>query len=192
MECRGCWRRGVLCPQFDYQCPLLSLPLALKTTLETIPAAAGYLRCDPAKVTRWRTRLGDQRRPRIGLIWSGNPRHGNDRNRSIQVARWIEHLPREFDYVCLQKEVRAVDAAVLAANPWISRFESELHDFGDTAALCECMDVVISVDTAVAHLSGSLGRPTWVLLPSILTGAGYSADPTAHGTARQSCFDSRP
>jgi hypothetical protein len=152
-------------PEFDYQCPLLSLPLALKTTLETIPAAAGYLRCNPAKVAQWRTRLGDRRRPRIGLIWSGNPQHGNDRNRSIQVARWIEHLPREFDYVCLQKEVRAVDAAVLAANPWISRFESELHDFSDTAALCECMDVVISVDTAVAHLSGSLGRPTWVLLP---------------------------
>lgn len=152
-------------PEFDYQCPLLSLPLALKTTLETIPAAAGYLRCDPAKLGQWHARLGDRSRPRIGLTWSGNPKQGNDHNRSFQLARWIEHLPREFDYVCLQKEVRSVDEEALTANPWIARFDSELRDFSDTAALCECVDLVISVCTSVAHVSGALGRPTWVLLP---------------------------
>jgi tetratricopeptide (TPR) repeat protein len=152
-------------PEFDYHCPLLSLPLALRTTLDTIPGAAGYLRGDPAKTARWQARLGDRSRPRIGLTWSGNPQHGNDRRRSFRLADWIEHLPREFAYICLQKDIRAADEATLAANPWISRFDSELHDLGDTAALCESVDLVISVDTSIVHLGGALGRPTWVLLP---------------------------
>lgn len=152
-------------PEFDYRCPLLSLPLALKNTLDTIPGAAGYLRADSAKVAAWHARLADRSRPRIGLTWSGNPKQGNDHNRSIRLAEWIDHLPREFEYVCLQKEVRAADEEILAANPWISRVDAELHDFSDTAALCECLDLVISVCTSVAHVSGALDRPTWVLLP---------------------------
>jgi tetratricopeptide (TPR) repeat protein len=152
-------------PEFDYHCPLLSLPLALGTTLDTIPGAAGYLRSDPAKTARWQARLGDRSRPRIGLTWSGNQEQGNDHNRSFQLAAWIEHLPREFSYLCLQKEIRAADEATLAANPWIARFDGDLHDFSDTAALCESVDLVLSVCTSMAHLSGALGRPTWVLLP---------------------------
>lgn len=152
-------------PEADYRCPLLSLPLALKTTLDTIPAATRYLRADDAKVAGWRTRLGDRRRPRIGLTWSGNAKHTNDRNRSFLLAAWIDHLPREFDYVCLQKDIRAPDLEILAANPWLTRFDEEVRDFSDTAALCECLDLVVSVDTSVAHLSAALGRPTWVLLP---------------------------
>jgi len=152
-------------PPFDYRCPLLSLPLALKTTLATIPSATGYLRADRAQVARWRERLGARDRPRIGLVWSGNPRQGNDHNRSIRLGDWIDHLPSEFQYVCLQKDIRTSDEEVLAANPWIARFDAELRDFSDTAALVECLDLVVSVCTSVAHLSGALGRPTWVLLP---------------------------
>jgi len=152
-------------PEFDLRCPLLSLPLALKTTIDTIPAATPYLRSDAAKVAWWRTRLGDRGNPRIGLAWSGNPKQGNDHNRSTRLADWIDHLPPEFEYFCLQKEIRPADEEILAANPWISRLEDELHDFSDTAALCECLDLVISVCTSMAHLSGALGRPTWVLLP---------------------------
>jgi hypothetical protein len=152
-------------PEFDYRCPLLSLPLALKTTIDTIPAATRYLRSDSAKIARWRTQLGNRTRPRIGLTWSGNPMQGNDRNRSIRLADWIGHLPREFQYVCVQTEIRPADEEVLAANPWISRLVTEQHDFSDTAALCECLDLIISVCTSVVHLSGALGRPTWVLLP---------------------------
>ena len=151
-------------PPFDYHCPIMSLPLALKNTMETIPRTVPYLRSEPAKVAAWRTRMGERKRPRIGLAWSGNPRQGNDSNRSFPLAHWIGQLPREFDYVCLQKEVRATDAATLAANPWITRFENDLHELSDTAALCECLDLVISVCTSVAHLSGALGRPTWVML----------------------------
>jgi tetratricopeptide (TPR) repeat protein len=152
-------------PKFDYHCPLLSLPLALGTTIDTIPATTRYLRSDAAKVAWWRTRLGRRTRPRIGLAWSGNPNQGNDHNRSLRMAEWVAHLPRQFQYISLQKDVRAADEEVLAANPWIWRLDRELKDFGDTAALCECLDLVISVCTSVAHLSAALGRPTWVLLP---------------------------
>jgi tetratricopeptide (TPR) repeat protein len=152
-------------PEFDYQCPLLSLPLALKTTLDTIPGAAGYLRGDPARTAQWQERLGARSRPRVGLTWSGNSKHSNDRNRSFPLAALIEHLPRELDYVCMQKDIRSADAQTLAANPWIARVERELHDFGAAAALCDNVDLVISVDTSIAHLGGALGRPTWVLLP---------------------------
>jgi tetratricopeptide (TPR) repeat protein len=152
-------------PEHDYRCPIMSLPLALKTTLDTIPGAAGYLRSNPAKVDAWRAKLGNRGRPRIGLVWSGNARQANDRNRSVRLSRWVEHLPREFDYVCLQKDIRPADQETLAANPWISRCDTELLDFSDTAALCECLDLVITVCTSIAHLGGALGRPTWVMLP---------------------------
>jgi len=151
-------------PDADFRCPLLSLPGALGTTIDSIPAGRGYLTSDPVKTAAWRTRLGNRVRPRIGIAWSGNPRHGNDRNRSVGLADWIAHLPRDFDYICLQTQVRPRDQEILDANPWIARFGDHLRDFSDTAALCECLDLVVSVDTSVAHLSAALGRPTWILL----------------------------
>ena len=156
--------RGARLPPFDYQCPLMSLPLALHTTLETLPRPTRYLHSDPEKVAAWRARLGDASRPRIGLAWSGNATQAHDRFRSLQLAALIRHLPREFEYFCMQKDVRAEDEATLDANPWIARWPGYLN-FSETAALCECLDMVISVCTSIAHLSGALGRPTWVLLP---------------------------
>jgi tetratricopeptide (TPR) repeat protein len=156
---------GGALPEYDYQCPLVSLPLALKTTLATIPSAAGYLRADPARTAQWQALLEPHTRPRVGLTWSGNLNHTNDQNRSFRLADWIEHLPRELDYVCLQKDVRSEDAETLATHPWIARFERELQDFNDAAALCASVDLVICVDTSIAHVSGALGKPTWVLLP---------------------------
>ena len=152
-------------PSFDYQCPLMSLPLAFKTTLDTIPAAAKYLHSEESKVARWRALLGERSRPRIGLVWSGNPNNTIDHRRSIRLADWVAHLPREFEYFCLQKDVREADRAALKSSPSIVWFDDSLMDFANTAALCECLDVVITVDTSIAHLSGALGRPTWVLLP---------------------------
>lgn len=153
-------------PEFDFHCPLMSLPLAFKTTLETIPAMPNYLRNDKAVVARWQLLLEDSKRPRVGLVWSGNPKNLIDRRRSIHISDWIPYLPREFDYFCLQKDVRQEDEATLALDPFIRRFDLEV-DMVSNAALCECMDVVISVDTSVAHLSGALGRPTWILLPYV-------------------------
>jgi tetratricopeptide (TPR) repeat protein len=151
-------------PHFDYQCPLLSLPLAFKTTLDNIPSARGYLSGNPAKTAYWRGRLGEAVKPRIGLAWSGNPNQKNDRKRSVPLTQLISRLPGNVQYVCLQTEVRESDRRALLAHPEILNFGDEL-DFENTAALCECLDLVISVDTSVAHLSAALGKTTWILLP---------------------------
>lgn len=154
-------------PQFDIQCPLLSLPLAFGTTLDTLPGARSYLSADALKVRAWQARLGEGQKPRIGLAWSGNDAHKNDRNRSILLAALLPFLPEAFDCFSLHKEIRAADRQVLEQSGRIKTFCDELTDFSDTAALVECMDIVVSVDTSVAHLSGALGKPTWVLLPYV-------------------------
>ena len=150
---------------FDYHCPLLSLPLALKTTLATIPHQQSYLRSDRTKVALWSERLGPARRPRIGLVWRGNASHNHDHFRSVPLAALLPYLPEGVDYVSLQKELRDGDQETLNANSGLKHFGALIQDFSDTAALCQLMDQVISVDTSVAHLSGALGRPTHVLLP---------------------------
>jgi hypothetical protein len=157
--------KGNELPDFDFQCSLLSLPLAFKTNIKTIPASASYLNSDAINVAQWKTRLGEKAKPRIGLAWSGNTAHKNDNNRSFPLSSLVKHIPTGFQYVSLQKEVRDVDKPTLQARPDILNFANELNDFSDTAALCELMDIVISVDTSVAHLAAALGKPTWILLP---------------------------
>ena len=159
--------KGLPLPAFDLQSPLLSLPLAFKTKLHTIPSAQKYLDADTRKVAEWHQKLGPKRMPRIGLVWSGRPEYQNDHVRSMKLADLIEQLPSGLRYVTLQKEIRSADRESLESHNNIAYYGEELKDFTDTAALCEVMDVVISVDTSVAHLSGALGKPTWVLLPFI-------------------------
>ncbi|MBC5768539.1 tetratricopeptide repeat protein [Ramlibacter albus] len=156
--------RGSALPAFDYQCPLMSLPLAFGTTLRTIPAAQRYLQPDAAKVQRWSARLGPRTKPRVGLVWSGRPTHRMDRERSIPLAQLAAVLPQGFEYISLQKELREEDGRALGN---VRHFGDDIADFADTAALCELLDVVVSVDTAVAHLAGALGRPTWVMLAAV-------------------------
>jgi hypothetical protein len=148
-------------------CPLLSLPLAFKTTLATIPAAVPYLKAPPDLVAMWQARLGEKTAPRIGLMWSGNPEHKNDHNRSIALSRLAPLMDLDATLVSLQQDVRAQDRQWLADHPTIRHFGSDLRDFADTAALAHLMDLVISVDTSVAHLAGALGRQVWILLPFI-------------------------
>ncbi len=156
--------RGSPLPPFDFHCPLMSLPLTFKTDPTTIPATTPYIRSDPSRVLRWQEKLGRKSHPRVGLMWNGNPIQPNDRNRSFWLADWIAHLPPGFQYVSLQRDLRAPDARALQANPHVANYAADLEDFNDTAALCDCMDVVISVCTSVAHLSGALGKRTWILL----------------------------
>lgn len=158
---------GAVLPSFDYHCPLLSLPLAFKTDATTIPSYPWYLRSDEHKVRDWAIRLGATHRPRVGIVWSGSTGHAIDFKRSISLATLTAVLPDGLDYVSLQKEVRDSDQPVLELDEKIRHFGDDLNDFSDTAALCKLMDVVISVDTSVAHLSASLGRQTWVLLPFV-------------------------
>jgi tetratricopeptide (TPR) repeat protein len=156
--------KGKTLPVFDYQCPLLSLPYAFKTTLQTVPNAGPYLDSSPEKRRLWQQRLGTPMTPRIGLVWSGNSSHPNDRNRSVPLAEMLQCLPAGNQYVSLQKEVRESDMDALR-DSGIAHFGADLADFEDTAALCSLMDMVISVDTSVAHLAGAMGKIIWVLLP---------------------------
>jgi hypothetical protein len=151
-------------PPHDYQCPLMSLPLAFQTRVESIPDAGGYLRPDIDKVAAWQQRLGFKRAPRIGLVWSGSATNRNERNRCVALAQLLEYLPPGFEYFRLQKDIRDGDLRTLRANPRIVDFSEHDGDFADAAALCANMDLVISVCTSVAHLSAALGRPTWILL----------------------------
>ncbi|MGO4477270.1 tetratricopeptide repeat protein [Massilia sp. 2TAF26] len=156
--------RGEALPDFDFHCPMMSLPLAFGTELATIPAAPSYLRAAPERIAQWNTLLGPAARVRAGLAWSGNPDHTNDHHRSIAFAEFAQALTPACEFVSLQKEVRASDATALAAGA-VRDFGAQLHDFGDTAALCAVMDVVVTVDTSIAHLAGALGKPVWILLP---------------------------
>jgi len=159
--------QGDALPEFDYQCPLLSLPLACATTLESIPAPASYLHGEDARIRRWEARLGTKpTQARVGLAWSGNPEHSNDRSRSLPLAALGPLLDMPVQYVSVQKILReeATEAAWLAQHG-VAHFGDQLQNFADTAALLSCMDLVITVDTAVAHLAGALGKPVWVLLP---------------------------
>ena len=156
--------RGARLPDFDYHCPLMSLPLAFEADLSNISAAA-YLQSEPAKRHHWQARLGPASKTRIGLAWSGSTRHTNDHNRSLSLQQLTPLISDEAQYYCLQKELRPADLAVLAKTPGIEYLGDSLKDFSDTAAVVELMDVVITVDTSVAHLAGAMGKEVWILLP---------------------------
>jgi len=154
-------------PAFDLHCPLMSLPGAFDTTLDTIPTSVPYLNAPGKRARLWRDRLAGMGRPRIGLVWSGKPTHKNDHNRSIALQRLkplLSVLGAQF--VSLQQEYRASDLAALGRLP-IRRFDDLLTDFADTAALIGELDLVITVDTAVAHLAGAMARQLWLLLPHV-------------------------
>jgi tetratricopeptide (TPR) repeat protein len=152
-------------PEVDFCCPMASLPLAFGTTLQTIPGKTPYLAASAERIASWERRLKPKTKPRVGLVWSGNPIQGNDHNRSIPLGEIdaLLSLPN-VEIVSLQKNLRKRDLALLKANPRIIHFGDELQDFSDTAAVLSLMDVVVSVCTSVCHLSGALNRPTWVLL----------------------------
>jgi hypothetical protein len=154
-------------PPFDLHCPIMSLPLALGATLETIPPA-NYLPPLPAEpVQAWRARLGPHTRLRVGLVWSGNPKQGNDCNRSMPLARLTPLLGMDATFVSLQKDPRPDDKALLAELTGVLDPSADLSDFVETAALISCLDLVITVCTSVAHLAATVGRPTWVMLPYV-------------------------
>jgi tetratricopeptide (TPR) repeat protein len=158
--------RGAAPPQqFDVHCPLGSLPLAFKTEPPTVPADIPYLSADDAHLAKWSARIGALKRPRIAIAWAGNPSHLNDRNRSIAFARLAPLLTVPAQFVSIQRDVRGDDATALAGENRVTNVGAALENFADTAAVIALCDLVISVDTAVAHLAGAMGRPLWMLLP---------------------------
>jgi ADP-heptose:LPS heptosyltransferase len=152
-------------PAFDVHCPLSSLPLAFGTRLGSIPPAISFPRPAADRVKSWEQRLGAHDRLRVGLVWSGNPDHKNDHNRSSSLRAFSALFDAAATFVSLQKDPRPADRAVLRERSDIVDFTAHLTDFVETAALIECLDLVITVDTSVAHLAAALGRPTWILLP---------------------------
>lgn len=152
-------------PAFDYYCSLMSLPFALGTTMNKIPPPTGPLHAGDRKISTWQKRLGPKAGLRVGIVWSGNPDHPGDRNRSLSLHQFLTALPDDCDVISLQKVVREEDEVTLQEADNVRHFGAELTDFTDTAALCELVDVVVSVDTSVAHLAGTLERPVFVLLP---------------------------
>lgn len=159
--------RGAALPDFDFHCPLMSLPLAFATKVDTVPFSTPYFIVDPQREKQWRERLGEKTRPRIGVAWEGSGRYatGADSRRNVPFAEFRKLIDTDHDYFCLQKEISPADKDALAQESRVRTYEDALTNFAETAALIAEMDLVISVDTAVAHLAGALGKPVWVLMP---------------------------
>jgi tetratricopeptide (TPR) repeat protein len=152
-------------PPHDAQCPLMSLPLVLGTTLGTIPAPVAPS-VDPARIAAWEASL-PRGRMRLGIACSGNPAHLGDRHRSIPLALFAPVLRPGVEAFLVQTDLRPEDEAFLAATPALIDLRPRLRDFTDTAAALHTMDAVLCVDTSVAHLAATLGRPVHMLIPPL-------------------------
>ncbi len=162
--------RGEPLPPFDLQLPMMGLPRVFGTTLQGIPAPVPYLQAEPATASRWQRALRLETKLKVGVVWAGNALHKGDKQRSIAAEAVLPRLAMPgVQLYSLQKEARPEDTAVLAAlGTDIADLAPALGSFADTAAAVDTLDLVISVDTSVAHLAGALGRPVWVLLPYAL------------------------
>jgi tetratricopeptide (TPR) repeat protein len=151
---------------FDTHCAISSLPLAFGTRLETILSSVPYLPApEAARVRAWEERLGPHDKLRVGLVWSGNPTHKDDHNRSLALRALFPLFDLDASFISLQKDARPDDRATLRERPDIVDLTAHLTDFVETAALVSCLDLVITVDTSMAHLAGALACPTWIMLP---------------------------
>ncbi|MEN9373880.1 MAG: hypothetical protein RIR79_1432 [Pseudomonadota bacterium] len=150
---------------FDFQCYLMSLPLALKTTEDNIISAPFYLFSEIEKIAIWKERVGVKKKLRIGLAWAGFLGHVNDHNRSLRLEQLAPIFELPFEFHSLQVDMRDSDEITFNSVSHIRNHATGLHDFSDTAALVEQMDIIISVDTSVAHLSAALGKKVFILLP---------------------------
>jgi tetratricopeptide (TPR) repeat protein len=160
--------RGEPLPAFDVHCPLLSLPLAFGTTLQSIPAEVPYLEADAEIARQWKERLAeDSGFLKVGLSWAGSSTHENDRNRSMSLSAFAP-LARfhGIRFYSLQKGEAAKQANDPPGGMHLMDFSGAIHDFAESAGLIANLDLVISVDTAVVHLAGAMGKLVWVLLPT--------------------------
>ena len=160
------WERA---PEFTRYCPLSGLPRLAGTDLDTIPGGVPYVRADPARSALWAERL-DALLPRgyrrIGIAWAGRPTHHNDRNRSTALATFapLTEIPG-IAFVSLQKGPAQAQIGGYWGRAPLVNLGPEIRDFGDTMAVVDCLERVITVDTSVAHLAGAMGKEAWVMLP---------------------------
>ena len=152
-------------PQVDFHCLLLSLPLAFQPSSRPMPANIPYLRAPDERLSNWRGRMPSNGRLRVGICWAGSASHLNDRNRSIALDRFATLLSVPgLDFVSVQKEISAPQAEFLRALG-VVQLGQEFTDLADTAAVLAMLDLLISVDTSVAHLAGAMGKTVALLLP---------------------------
>jgi tetratricopeptide (TPR) repeat protein len=152
-------------PDFDFYCPLMCLPQAFDTRLETIPAGVPYIRAYTSLADKWRERLPDRGRLRVGICWAGSGAHANNRRRSMTLEYFADILAvPNVDFISVQKDVAAADEPILDRYG-VVKIGQDFADFADTAAVMTMLDLIISVDTSVAHLAGALGKATAVLIP---------------------------
>jgi hypothetical protein len=165
---------GDMLPAFDYQCPLMSLPLAFKTEIESIPNQVPYIHAPPIRVEYWKTKLPAHQKLKVGLVWNGGFRPNQpelwslNARRNIPLAKIAQINVPGIDFYSLQKGEPAESELIQSGNQyWDSsnfyNFAGELNDFSDTAALIANLDLVISVDTSTAHLAAAMGKPVWLL-----------------------------
>jgi hypothetical protein len=158
---------GEALPHYDFQCPLPSLPRIFHTTLENMPSSVPYLHADFGSIAKWRDRLqNDTYSLNIGLTWAGSPGHLNDRNRSCPIDLFVPIT--RIDGVrlfSLQKDIPKQWTGSSLSEMDIIDYTGDMEDFSDTAGIIMNLDLVITVDTVVAHLAGALGKPVWTLLP---------------------------
>jgi len=158
--------RGAADPECQAQFPLASLPMHFGTREDSVPADVPYLRSDPARQAQWRERLGPPRALRVGLVWAGNPAHANDQNRSLHLGLLAPLLSLPgIEWFALQLGAARQQLLDLAPALRPRDTAEHLRDYGDTAALLDLLDLVLTVDTSVAHLAGAMARKTWILLP---------------------------
>ncbi|SFL60274.1 Glycosyltransferase family 9 (heptosyltransferase) [Pelosinus propionicus DSM 13327] len=152
---------------YNFSCPLPSLPYMFRTTLDTIPSPISYLKADSNLISKWSEIVKKEIKDHsftIGVAWAGNPNHKNDKNRSIpfHVFKQLFSL-QTVNWISLQMDEKAADLQTVSHQ--VLDFHENISDFAETAGLIENLDLVITVDTAVAHLAGALGKDTWLLLP---------------------------
>jgi hypothetical protein len=158
-------------PGHAAHCRLSTLPYLFRTQMDTIPSQIPYLKADPARVAHWRDRMASTLpagAKRIGLAWTGRPTHPNDRRRSVplaQLASLADLGAGPVAFVSLQKPMPARDLETMQRFPGMTDLSGDLTDFGETAALIENLDLVITVDTSMGHLAGALGKKVWILIP---------------------------
>jgi tetratricopeptide (TPR) repeat protein len=160
-----CHARWDAIPPHAAHCRLSSLPLMFQTTLDRIPGPTPYVTADPTRVAAWAERLGAYTGPRVGLAWTGRPTHPNDMRRSLSLEHLLplaEAYPGRF--ICLQKPVPMRDEPIMSRFSGLVDLSDALTDFAETAALISNLDLVITIDSAVAHLAGALGKPAWTML----------------------------
>lgn len=152
-------------PEYDFYCELMSLPYLLGLGFADVPAPSSYLKADADVVKEWSSKLsGMNGRKRVGIVWAGNSQFAKNHTRSISFAAWRQLFDLNLDFVVLQKEISSDDRADIGTIANVTMWSDDLRSFADTAALIEALDLVVTVDTSVAHLAAAMGKPTWILI----------------------------